>query len=222
MNQDSIVLKDFEHLKEKYCEMTTLRRENLNYSISGNVSLIDPDSGKIWETYSLRINIPYSYPKELPSIFEIGNKIPKNRHINSDGTCCLAPTVEQWLILGNKYTLVDFIDKLVIPFLATQKLVECGQGWNNGEYAHSGEGLLEYYKQKLLINKTEVVLNCLYNLNIIATTHANQVCFCRSGSKFKSCHSILIQKLLPIEPDLIIRDIILIESYLKNKIYEKK
>ena len=222
MNLESIVVRDYEKLKEKHMGISILRRENQEYSISGTISLDDPDTGKIWESYSVRIIIPSLYPKELPSIYETGNKIPKERHINNDGSCCLAPTVEMWLILGSSYTLIDFIDKLVIPYLANQKLVECGQGWNNGEYAHGGKGLLEYYKVSLKINKTDAVLNCLNNLKKISTIRKSATCYCGSGIKFKDCHESRIQKLLEIDPSLIIRDILLIESHLKNKIYEKK
>src|SRR5690606_21094553 len=39
---------------------------------------------RITDTVALRLEFPYTYPKEVPDVFEIGNKIPKaaDFHIN--------------------------------------------------------------------------------------------------------------------------------------------
>lgn len=222
MNLESIVVKHCEQLRDVYKGVYLLSRENHSYSILTEIPLVDPINGKIWETYSVRIIIPPNYPDALPIIYENGEKIPKDRHINSDGSCCLAPIVQQMLILGNKYSLIDFVDKLVIPFLANQKLVACGQGWSNGEYSHGGAGLLEFYKELLKINSTELVLQFLQNSKSIQSTSFNKKCFCGSKRKFSDCHKFILEPLNRINALVFYNDFIQIENYLIGIKNEKK
>lgn len=208
----------FELLKEKYAKLHTLQEESYGYTITGDLDLIDPINGKLWETYTVKIEVVTFLL--LPSVYEISNKIPKesDRHINGDGSCCLSPQVEQALILGNNYTLVDYVDKLVIPFLAAQKLFELGEGWINGEYSHQIEGVVEYYQEKLKTKNISIILQCLRHLTDLSEQITGESCICGNGKRFGECHKILIDQFSQVNPELLSDDIILIESYLNNTI----
>ncbi len=206
----------YELLKEKYAKFHTLLEETHGYSIMGELDLIDPDNGKVWETYTVKIEVVSYIP--LPIVYEISNKIPKenDRHINGDGSCCLSPYVEQALILGNDYTLVDYVDKLVIPFLAAQKLFDLGQGWINGEYSHQIEGVIEYYQEKLKTRNIKVILQCLRHLMDLPEQITDEFCICGGRKRFDECHKILIDQFAEVNPILLSDDIILIERYLNK------
>lgn len=219
MDSDSKILYEFLRLQSKHDGFTSLSKGNLSYIIQGHLSLIDPDSGKLWDTYLLKLVVPSDYPNKIPVLYEMENKIPSDRHINFDKSCCLAPTVEQILILGKNYSLLSFVDKLVIPFLATQKLVELNQDWFNGEYSHGGAGLLEYYKKTLLLDNNLDILYCLNNMNSLNPSNGNTSCFCRSGKKYRNCHMTLLEPLMAIDQLIIFSDILLIAQYLKINPY---
>lgn len=210
---------DYESLKINYPGLTNLSKESYGFSVTGNLDLIDSE-GKFWDSYTIKLAIPNSYPKITPDVFEISDKIPKiaDRHVNSDGSLCLSPLVEQLLILGDDYDLSDYIKKLVIPFLAQQTLFDLGIKWENGEYSHGEPGLIEYYKAKFKANNIGVMLNCLRNLTSKQRNRPNSKCFCRSRLRYIECHRPLVHQFNNVSPHIIAHDLKIIENYLKRKL----
>ena len=70
---------------------------------------------EIIDSFELIIIVPTSFPRELPKVTEIANRIPRdgNHHVNPDGTLCLgSPLRLLSLISGNP----DIICLEVDPF----------------------------------------------------------------------------------------------------------
>lgn len=182
--------EEYVGLREIHKDLRKPIKEKNGYSISGSIGLIDPYTGQIWDIYQVKIKIPYAYPDIIPSAFELSKKIdwrPEN-HIDSEGKCCLAPRLEEFFILGKKYTLIDYFNKLVIPFFASHKLKELSINDGIGEYSHFGAGIIEYYEGKFETKNIDTIIESLNILSCKKHYERNKKCFCGSGEKYKNCH----------------------------------
>lgn len=218
---------DFEaRLKEQHVELAALfpglkifSKYGKGFSIRGSLDLVDPNNGKIWEVYQVKIIIPPNFPRSTPTFIETGGIIKRDtdNHIDINGVCCLAPRVEELLILGPDYTLTDYVNKLVIPFLANQKLQDLGEKpWNLGEYPHFGKGIIKYYNEKLDTDDLDVVLSCLRYLSGELKIGRNDHCLCLQDKKFKDCHWKKLIQFSQIDRAIFLEDIRGIEKELKG------
>lgn len=180
--------------------------------IYGKLQVKTPEDNIIWGNFDVKIYISNNYPRELPKIYDLSNITPKTteRHIGVNGGCCLAPPAEEFIILGHQYSLIDFINKLVIPFFATQILYNLGKGWHNGEYSHYGKGLLEYYSEKTSLKSKELVINLLNILTGKIKIGRNDDCFCGSNLKYKKCHLNIIDIFKFVPREVFVKDLIAI------------
>jgi hypothetical protein len=212
------LLNELDDLRLEYPKIGVLKEAGLLYEVVGDIDLIDPDNCHIWETYTVKLKISKLYPNEVPVLVELSNKIPRkiDNHISESGDCCLATKVEEKLILGKGYTLLDYVQKLVIPFLASQKLVDLGQERPNGEYSHHELGLMEYYKDKFETNNIVTVMNCLRVLIGKVEIGRNQNCFCGSEKKFKKCHKLCLLDMERVEISYYIKDYNALEAYFEE------
>lgn len=190
---------DIESFQKKY-DFSIKQDKNNMIFLYGKIHIIDPKEGFIWDSFQLIYFLDVSgfyeqncknmyYPDALPKVFLNDHKEMKslNRHINDEGLCCLTTDVEASIILGKNYTLIEFTEKLVIPFFAAQILFDKTGQWPNGDYSHGPLGKIEYYAERLCVTKDKVLL-AIKNILFTKTLGRNDLCFCDSGKKFKKCH----------------------------------
>jgi hypothetical protein len=220
MNLEDKLYDEYGVLKKNYSGLGKPTKEKYGFSLVGQLQLIDPIDAKIWETYQIKVHIPFGYPTITPSTFEVEKKIPWNKdfHVDNLGKCCLAPRLEEVIILGRNYTLVDYFDKLVVPFFASQKLFELGQGKGIGEYSHFGAGIFEYYRDKFKTSDPKIILKSLYILADKNPFYRNQRCFCGSGLKFKRCHKEILSPYMIFDRRIFLDDIHDVEKSLATGI----
>lgn len=178
----SFFTKEQEYLVAKYPSLDCLIENNTVY-IRGKLQIANIAA------FDIEIKLPDDYPNSLPEIKELGGKIPieDDRHINYDGTCCLTVPAKMYQDLGKNYSIVDFIDKFVVPFFANQVHYEINGAWANGDYNHGNRGMLECYKELLrLSNLKQVVEFMKIALQTCPKTTKN--CPCGSGKKLRDCH----------------------------------
>ena len=126
---------------QEYSESTT--------SISGvlEIDSIIRDE-HICESYLVKIDVPNSYPKELPVIKELSSKIDENySHINFDSSLCLATEVDMHVQLARDYNLVDYVTKFVIPYFVSYEYYKKYETFPFGERSHGTLGILEFYEE---------------------------------------------------------------------------
>ncbi|MHA1360756.1 MAG: hypothetical protein ACTSRC_21755 [Candidatus Helarchaeota archaeon] len=77
------------------------------------------DNFKIIDSYRIIINVPAKYPRELPIIKEIGNKIPRKAeyHVNPDGSLCLGSRLRLLWMISKKSSLSAFAELCLEPYL---------------------------------------------------------------------------------------------------------
>ncbi|MCI5165805.1 MAG: SEC-C domain-containing protein [Candidatus Electrothrix sp. GM3_4] len=197
--------KDIKTIQDKY---------NLNFQESvfkGDLSINHND------TYKISVDIS-SLPNFFPKVKELGERIPKkaDRHVFEDGTCCLTtPAKEQLLIKTKIKNIHIFFDKILIPFFQNNSYYEINKEYIQGEYSHGIKGVIESYQEIAKVNDIELLIFFLYKIARKNKYNKNEKCFCKSGKKFKNCHSHAYKQLSLIDRRIITNDISKIFSFLE-------
>jgi hypothetical protein len=175
-------------------EVHPLSRESSSVTISG-LFYFDAkyqDFEKISDSYELKIVIPSSFPIVLPTVIEIGSKIPhdQNYHINSDGTLCLGNPFRLMLILSKNPDLNGFAEKCLVPFLySISYKLKHGDKANLpfGELEHGSSGLIEDCLDLFELKTQEQVVNTLEILRKKKKEAEDMPCPCGCGRRLRDC-----------------------------------
>jgi hypothetical protein len=198
---------DIHALMDKYPSFSSYSKLKNGILVYGYVELKDACENIIWEKYDIKILVLNEYPFKIPKCYLASKNIPwiHDRHLEQNGECCMMPMLEEYIILGENYVLIDYLEKIVIPFFAAQKLFDLKGKWPHGEYSHSEKGLKEYYSAKLLLNNDTLVISALMILAGEVNPGRNDLCFCKSGKKYKKCHLVIFEQ-FPIRLKSLFKD----------------
>ncbi len=178
------------------------------WQIKGMIDLIDKN-GVFHGQYSVKITVPFNYPKRIPKMTETAGKIPHelDRHFNDlYDSFCLAPPAQEIIILGSSYKLLDFVNKLVVPHLAIQKYYDKHKKWPEGDYYHGVAGLYQFYSEELKVENPLSLPIAMALLLKSANIIRNEPCFCLSDKKFKNCHQKHFDKFKIVNKEIIAFD----------------
>lgn len=117
--------------------------------------------GKIFDSYELEILIPLDYPRSLPKVFSLDNKIERKdeNHVNpGDKSFCLASDLRLREFLFFNSNLNDYFKVFLVPFLYSHSIKkQKGGSLIFGELPHDIPGLIEDYKNMFGLEKEEEV-----------------------------------------------------------------
>lgn len=182
------VIRDIDRAFLSYPLLERIDKNGFIYVV-GEIQLIHPVKGE-FDRYNVSIFFPFTYPSCFPKVKETGSKIPKiaSRHINYDGSLCLAVEPEEKIITKNGIQFEYFLDKILVPHLARETFREISGGYPEGEYAHGNEGIWEYYESILATKDRKSIVMELEMIVSSKWQGRNESCFCGSSQKFKKCH----------------------------------
>lgn len=173
--------------------------------------------------YSIEVELLADYPKSVPLVREIGGRITRNgdRHIWTNGTCCLFVAEDTWKYYPKGTTIVDFIEKVVTAHFINQTHFELTGKWLWGERSHGLDGILEFYKEEL---KTDDLVLIYKFIEHLAKVNVKKywLCYCGSKKKFQHCHfRQLLDYRQKIKPEIAKNSLLLfnyeIEKYRQSK-----
>jgi len=155
----------------------------------------------ISSTYSLEINLIPKPESILPSVKEIGGDIKEisqeldlpitDLHINSDETICLCIDKKEREHFPNKFTIQDFFEKLIEPYLYWVSYYKKYKQspWN--DYAHGELGHLELYAEGGIT--LEELKKCITIERLLSFKKykGHHLCPCGSCKKLRDCHELL-------------------------------
>ena len=172
----------------------------------------------ITDSFEITMRIPDVYPDNLPRITETGGKIDSDyEHVFTNGTLCLGVPIEMRRIFGQEPTLLGFVNRLVIPYLYGYCHWKKYGAHPFGERKHGGEGIVQYYKEKLGLDDEFTALTIIRFL-IEHGYRRHERCPCGSGRKILKCHDPTLRDLhrhhTPITLD---QDLRLANEYLVSK-----
>lgn len=174
-------------LKIKYPSLHLFLENNI-YFIRGNFPIVDAAQRTIDE-FTIEVKIPDNFPKEVPRVREIGNKLPKiaDRHFYPSGNACLFLLEERHKYLLPETTIMEFIEGPVKSFLIGQAGFTQTGTWIFGERAHNEAGIVDYYKN--IINSEDIpTVTRFINYLSKSKVKGHWECYCGSKRKMRNCH----------------------------------
>lgn len=141
------------------------------------------------DRFAVEIVFPDDYPKSLPTLSEIGRRIPhtEERHVNSrDGSACIL-VPEEWLVRAPDESFSSYLDGPVRNYFLSQMLVEQGKPWPYGERSHGKAGVVESFGEILGTDDPQLMKRHLAYL-VTDRIKGHWLCTCQSGKRLRDCH----------------------------------
>jgi hypothetical protein len=139
------------------------------------------------------------FPYRFPILYETGGNIQNeaNWHKYSDDSCCITVEPDELLICRNGISVLEFVRKHAIAYLANHIYRITEGKYMNGEYDHGLAGTWQFYTK---LFKTSDLGKWIEYYDHVFTKKSiyigrNSLCFCESGQKFKHCHEKVFQDL---------------------------
>jgi hypothetical protein len=187
-NEIKLIQEEIKEATEKYLGLTYNQSKAGLHVVTGSLEFAATfNDFKIEDAFSVEITLTNNYPKSLPEIKETGGRIPKSFHLYDDDTFCLGAPLAAKLQFAENKTFVGYIDKLVIPYLYSFAYFEIHGEMPYGELSHSGEGIIEYYKEFFKVSSKIHVLKFLQIL-YESKLNGHHFCPCNSGQRLRNCH----------------------------------
>lgn len=172
--------------------------------ITGDIDFIRSYEGyAISDSYTIKIDLKTSGTSILPKVYEVSDKIiciakryQKNLedlHINTDGSFCLSIQDREYELFEDKFTIQEFMQKAVEPFLFQMSYFDREGKFPWGEYAHGYLGYLELYAEgKINLDR---LIDVMDKKEIMYTLLKNRqsLCLCGSGKKLRTCHPLVFR-----------------------------
>jgi hypothetical protein len=175
---------------------------SLRFRVVGDVVLVCGTfpivfEGRQLDGYVIEIELGKDHPKSMPIVRETGGRIPRtaDRHMSgADGTACVILPDERWRVWPYGSSLLQFVEGPVRNFFLGQSMVELGDPWPFGQWAHGAEGIRGYYAELLGSDDVDVITGYLDYLSK-KKIKGHWACPCRSGKRLRDCHWALVEGL---------------------------
>lgn len=193
---------EFERFKSEISDF-----DFFNYWIENDRVIIEgcwPVYGKTSHirNYKIRIVMPDDFPNTPPTVFEVGEEIPKSPeyHFNiSDNSACLFARPERFKVWPPGAGIKDFINGPVRAFFFSQAFKGLTGKWPFGEWSHGNDGIVEFYAHSLDVTSL-IVIKEMLELALEHKIFRQWKCPCGSGKRVISCHEEKISTLSKILP----------------------
>jgi hypothetical protein len=162
--------------------------------LSGRYQLID--GIEMVDSFLIEIVFPQRYPKGIPSVYEVGGRIPRtaDRHMYSSGEACLFLPHQLADIVPQGSGFLDFLNGPVKSFFVSQSYYELTGQWLFGEWPHGEKAIYEFYAPLL---KTEDRSTIAKYIELISRKEikGHWLCPCGSGKLLRHCHYDVVNRL---------------------------
>lgn len=148
------------------------------------------NSQKIIIDKNIEIVVYKNYPRQLPRVYEYGEKTIKNySHIYSDdlNTFCLGTEFDIRMKLLPKYNFVNYLE-MVAWYLVDEAYYSMHNEFPIGDRSHYQRGILETYMEFFLLNSPHGLKELCEKYLFSGNKKNNSACFCGSAIKYKNCH----------------------------------
>jgi hypothetical protein len=175
-----------------YPKMSIVPSRKDGLVISGMFSFSASQAGSITisDEYHLKIIMSDMFPKEIPVVYELDNKIPRDgkHHINPDDTLCLGSPLRLKLTLSKSKYLIAFAEKILVPFLYSMSHQrKVGGNLPADELEHGEDGIIRDYYELLKLNSSKQIRMALLLLGIRKRVANKKLCPCNCGKRYGRC-----------------------------------
>lgn len=184
-----------------------------SWILQGEIDICDV-KGDYWDTFNVAIFFPETYPHCVPIVIELSTLIERipDRHISSDGVCCLDVDHKMQIQARKGISVFTFIAQKVYPYFANQlHFINFGR-FAGEEYKHSSAGVIQFYAEDLNITDPAVAVKFLKKIIDNDGPERNQKCLCGNNAKVKKCHQEAIDQLKLVDRKQLLQDLKFFES----------
>lgn len=186
------VLASLGDFLREYPRMVVRPDSSEDLSIEGMFDFtgISPSHGSITDSYQLRMRFPKLFPRELPSVFEMQGRIPRdgNYHVNPDGSLCLGSRLRILWNIGQAPTVCGFVETCLVPYLfAVSHKLTHGGDFPFGELEHGSPGELTDYAELFGLKTPDQTLIALGYLSTKKRRANKLQCPCGCGFRLGRC-----------------------------------
>ncbi|GAB3999492.1 hypothetical protein GCM10028807_49870 [Spirosoma daeguense] len=191
--------RDIIDVFERFPKLRLIHTATNKWVIGGELDICDM-KGNYWDTFKIEITVPNNYPFCIPVVKEISYKIPReiDWHISLSGECCLDITHTLMYQARLGIGLSNFILTKVYPYFSNQLYKMQTGSYAGSEYAHSCEGVIQFYREELMLEPTHALVVLERLLKRIPFAR-NENCVCGKTVKVKNCHLSAINFLKSID-----------------------
>jgi len=153
------------------------------------------DGEELSDSYEIRIATPKDFPRDLPTIHEIGNRIPEDFHKLDDGSLCLGSRLRLHMIASTTPTLHAYVRNALIPYLYGFTYRETHGTLPFGELGHSVSKFIDDYMQIFRVSTADAAKRMI-ELAAMPRRRANKrPCQCGSRLRVGRCHHLVLNRL---------------------------
>lgn len=149
------------------------------------------DAGEVEDAFDLEIDIPSTFPKDIPKVTETAGRIPRTSgyHVNqTDGTLCLGSPLRLLSLLSTAPTLCGFSEKCLVPYLfAVSQRLRTGLLFPFGELDHGSEGALWDYQGLFGFDTPDKARMTIYLLGLKKRIANKHPCPCGCRRRLGRC-----------------------------------
>lgn len=147
------------------------------------------DGPIIEDAYGLQINVPRRFPRDIPTVMELDERIPRRAeyHVFNDGTLCLGSPLRLHLIAHDCPSLTEFSQHSIVPYLYANSYREKTGVYLFGELAHGATGLLDDYAQILGLDRPEQAAESIVLIAMKRRLANKRPCPCGCGLRLGAC-----------------------------------
>jgi len=194
------IQEEYDELKILYRQLTLVEHSNGNWMLLDYLAFRADYGLKpiIEDGFHVDIDIPATYPNDIPTVKEVGGRIPDDFHRNANGVLCLGLPIQVKRKFLTQPTLLNFITSCLIPFLYSYSYFEKFGKMPFGEVAHGVPGLISGYKKEFGTNDILIVYRLMKYLCDYSYPGFD-LCPCNSGKRLFECHGEKIMELKQLQ-----------------------
>ena len=186
--------ENIEALLEKQRGMSLTPSWDKGFLITGEYRFqAKPEGGElVSDQFAVRILVPDTFPSQLPTVWEVGSRIPKKAdwHINIKADCsiCLGGGLSLRLVVQEYSDLTSYLENTLVPYLYAVCIRERHGGpFIFSELSHGGKGLIEEVRDLLVLPSNKAALEVIRLLSMKKRVANKVPCPCGCRDRFGIC-----------------------------------
>lgn len=217
-----LIRAHFEELSAKYTDLVLVppSDDSRIYVVRGMLRFTVAYEGepeKIECGYQIDLVLSPEYPERHPVVIEVGGRVDKDFHTNSNGSLCLGAPLAVRKTFANRPTLIGFVEDCVVPFFYSYEFKKKYGKLPFGELSHGDLGIVENYRDIFDVKDDFGVLGLV---KILADNcyRGHLTCPCGSGHKLRHCHGSQLRNLIQYQSqnEFLMDYVIVLTSILKS------
>lgn len=140
------------------------------------------------DRFEIKVRVPAEFPRELPTVYEVGGRIPHDvdwHTFKAGNLCVIVP--EEWFLNQNYRSLIAYLEGPLRNYFVNHALAEAGHVRPMGERRHGSRGLYDAYGDMVGTTDTLAIIRYL-RFCASPKIKAHWKCPCGSGKRVEICH----------------------------------